>query len=131
VAGRCPDCGNETIDVWGYAYRDEQVHAVYFIRWTQGHPERGAQVAISLGTWGDDATPERRSCVAVECRLHEGALAYRLTDAGETPWAHRELLGRMMPRTEVIGTPLAQHVFDVLDAITADEPRLRSFGASE
>jgi hypothetical protein len=29
----------------------------------------------------------------------------------------------------VIGTPLAQQVFDVLDAITADEPRLRDFGA--
>jgi hypothetical protein len=121
-----PACAR-TADVWGYAYRDEQAHAVYFIRWTRGHPERGAQLAISVGVWGDGGTPESRSCVGVECRLVHGAPAYRIADASETPWANNALLGRMLVRDDVIGTPLAQQVFAVLDAITADEPSFGSF----
>jgi hypothetical protein len=130
VSGTCPDCGNETINVWGYAYRDEQAHAVYFIRWTRGHPERGAQLAISIGAWGGDATPDGRSCIGIECRLIDGAPAYRIADAAETPWAKEAFLGRMLLRDDVIGTPLAQQVFDVLDAITADETRFGSFGSN-
>jgi hypothetical protein len=128
VTGTCPDCGNETVNVWGYAYRDEQAHAVYFVRWTRGHPERGAQLAISIGAWGDDATPDDRSCVGVECHLHDGAPAFKVVDAAQMPWSSKPLLGRMLLRTDVIGTPLAQQLFAVLDAIAADEARFRDFG---
>jgi hypothetical protein len=67
--GPCPDCGAQTRSVWGYVYADETPRATYFIRWTDGHLERGATLLISLGKWGEGSKPTERRSIGMECRM--------------------------------------------------------------
>jgi hypothetical protein len=42
--GACPDCGELTRSIWGYISNERGARAAYFIRWTDGHIERGAEI---------------------------------------------------------------------------------------
>jgi hypothetical protein len=57
--GACPDCGELTRSVWGYVSNTDGARAAYFIRWTDGHLQRGAQIVVSIGPWGKGAQPDQ------------------------------------------------------------------------
>src|SRR5262245_55514099 len=72
--GVCDCCGRSSRRVWGLAYSDALCLAAYFVHWTLGHvPDRGANIDLIIGEWGEAATRDRRSALA---------LAYRLMDTG-------------------------------------------------
>ena len=53
----------------------------------------------------------------------EGGPALTVIDAARRPVATSALVGRALSREEVIGTPLARSVFDLLDAIYVQDDR--------
>ena len=112
--------------MWGYIYENDDARAVYFIRWTEGHQERGAEALVSIGAWGDGTGPADRRAFSLECRLLETGPAFMLVDAHALPWANEDL-GRPLARSEALVDALKPSVFVVLDRLVEDEPRFREF----
>lgn len=124
--GPCPDCGRSTRSVWGYVSNEVGARAVYFIRWTDGHRERGAQLIVSIGGWGEGTLPRDRSAFGVECRV-DTRPSFMLVDADDLPWGTEELLGTKLTRADALAHPFKAEAFDILDALVAQEPRFRAF----
>ena len=129
VHGKCPDCGEFTGTCWGYVSSDGAARCAYFIRWTDGHLERGAQVLVSIGRWGGDAGAAHRRSFAVECRMGVDRPGFMVIDAGRTPWAKDQFLGEKLSREDALKDPLLKEVFEVLDRLVDDsgDPRFRAF----
>jgi hypothetical protein len=122
----CSDCGRSTRSVWGYVSNEDGARAVYFIRWTDGHRERGAQLILSIGAWGEGSHPRDRSAFGFECRV-DVSPSFMLVDADGLPWGSEELLGTKLTRDDALAHPLKAEVFDILDALVAQERRFHAF----
>ena len=122
---RCECCGERSRTVWGLARRDGDAHAAYFVHWTLGKlASDGAHFDLILGRWGEDATPADRSAVSLEYRRTDRGPAFMVIDATTRPIAHNELVGRALRRDEVLGTALATHAFELVDAIWLKDTRI-------
>ncbi len=124
--GACPDCGEATRSVWGYVSTQEAARAVYYIRWTDYHLERGAQVAVSIGVWGDDSRPIERAMFGIECRTGADGPGFMLVNAESMPWEDA-FLGMRLTRQQALADPRRAEVFEILDRIVAEDPRFRTF----
>lgn len=126
IDGRCPDCNQNMRSVWGYVSNPFGARAVYFISWTDGHRERGAQLMVSIGEWGDGTVASDRVAFGLECRIDAGP-SFMLVNADELPWGTEAILGTKLTRAAALSHPLKPEVFDILDALVAHEPRFRAF----
>jgi hypothetical protein len=123
--GTCDCCGRGSRRVWGYAYADGRGLAAYFVHWTLGHvPDRGANIDLILGEWGEAAPPESRRALALAYRLTDTGPAMMVIDADMRPFSSSPLAGRALRREEVIGTSAAQDAFAVADAVLAQDQRV-------
>jgi hypothetical protein len=122
--GPCECCGNLSERVWGYVYRSDAAVAVYFVEWTPGHIEKSASFDLIIGKWGEQARPNDRRAAAVEFRRLESGPSFRVIDAGTRKIATSSLVSGALRRDEVIGTPLAQEIFAITDAIYLEDPRI-------
>jgi len=125
--GACADCGHSTRSVWGYVSDKAGARAAYFIRWTDGHLERGAQLMVSIGAWGADESPANRTAFGLECRVGTTGPAFMLVDAEPLPWGAEEFLGAKLARTAALSHPLKPEVFEIVDALVAHDPRFHAF----
>src|SRR5713101_3984349 len=115
---RCECCGQRSRTVWGLARRDGNADAAYFVHWTLGKvADDGAHFDLILGRWREEATPADRYAVSLEYRRTDRGPAFMVIDATTRPIAHNELVGRALRRDEVLGTALATHAFELVDAI--------------
>jgi hypothetical protein len=126
IHGACPDCGEATRTVWGYVSADDAARAVYYIRWTDFHLERGAQVGVSIGVWGDDSRPIERGMFGIECRIAADGPGFMLVDAESLPWDDR-FLGLRLTRPQALADSRKAEVFEILDRILEEDPRFRTF----
>ena len=124
---RCACCGNKTLTVHGFVYRDNNAHAVYFASWTIGHSERGVAMAIGLGEWGDGSSPETRRSIGLECRTTDDKFQFMIIDPGQSPWGKSEFLGRMLPREKALTDLQIDDFFQIADHIVQEDPRVRAF----
>src|SRR5271163_3154839 len=116
--GICDCCGRSSRRVWGYAYADGRCVAAYFVHWTLGHvPDRGANIDLILGDWGEATSPESRNALALAYRLMDTGPSMMVIDANIRPFSKGPLVGRALRRDEVIGTSAAQDAFAVADAV--------------
>ena len=122
--GPCPCCKNITRRVWGIVHRGTATEAAYFVQWTVGGVLRhGAHVDLVLGRWGADATAADRFAVSLEYRRTPSAPEFMVIDATDRDVA-RHLVSRAMTRNQVIGGPIAQQAFEIIDAIWLTDPRI-------
>ncbi|HKZ05156.1 MAG TPA: hypothetical protein VJU81_06765 [Methylomirabilota bacterium] len=122
---RCDCCGEPSRTVWGLARRDGAADAAYWVHWTPGKVrERGANVDLMLGRWGEGATPADRFVVTLEYRLTARGGAFMVIDAGARAAARQGLATHALRRHEVVGTPLAARAFELVDAIWLHDPRI-------
>lgn len=123
--GHCDCCGNDSRCVWGMVYEGEAALAAYWMHWTVGHMnEPGANLDLVIGRWGDGATANDRVAVALLHRQQpDGSPPLMVIDAADSPTDSRTLAATALPREEVIGTPLAAHVFSIVDAIYEQDGR--------
>jgi hypothetical protein len=120
----CDCCGNASRTVWGYVYQDEDPLAMYFVQWTVGKPDHGANFDLVVGKWGDAASSKDRQAISVVYRNTELGPGFMVVDSENSRAAQSELVGRALSREEVIGTDLAQQSFDILDAIWVQDGRI-------
>jgi hypothetical protein len=115
--GHCECCGTTTKRVWGFVRRNGEPVGAYFIAWTQGKPDHGAKFDLILGEWGNSAAKDGRYSVALDYRLIDGAPLFMVVDALNRAPSGSPLVGMALKRSDVIGSPLAPHVFAIVDAV--------------
>lgn len=123
--GHCDCCGNESRRVWGMVHDGDATLAAYWMNWTVGHlTDKGANLDLILGRWGDEASADDRVAISMVHREQpDGAPALMVIDAGDRPVAMSELARTALNRTDVIGTPLAAQAFALVDAIYEQDGR--------
>ena len=117
--GPCECCGDKSRFASGYV-RSENGETAYFVHWTLGKVgEHGAHFDLLIPKL------ERLVGVSVEYRLTESGPGFMVIDADGRPVWKRLPEADLLSREDVVGTPLAQRVFDTLDAIWLQDDRLR------
>lgn len=125
VTGNCECCGNASRCVWGFARSGEGPAVAYFVHWTIGRVhDHGANFDLILGSWGEGTSAEQRVVVSLAYRLLESGPGFMVIDANGRPAANSGLAGRALARSEVVGQPIAQEAFAVVDAVLAQDPRI-------
>jgi hypothetical protein len=123
--GPCECCGSMSRRVAGLVHRAGEPYAAYQVHWTLGQVEKqGATFYIILGYWGEGTLAADRFAVALRYRSDSEATGFMVVDAGETCIASHPLVGRALRREDVIDTPLAQEVFDLIDLIWLHDDRI-------
>ncbi len=125
--GICDCCGNQTRTVWGYVHEEGGgTLASYFVQWTVGRSieEHPANFDLVYGSWGDGSSKRDRRAISLVHFENDGVPGVSVIDAIERPVASSELVGSAMSREELIGTPLAQQVFAIFDAVILQDSRL-------
>lgn len=126
--GRCPcGCGGMGRSVWGYVSRNNLARAVYYARFIEKHLERGVQILLSIGSWGDTSSAKMRSMVALECRMAAERPTFMVVDAAKMPWGDEELLGKGLTREQVLNDPAKDEVFAIVDQVTFEDWRIKNF----
>lgn len=124
--GPCPCCGGSSRTVGAYVYDPASETAAYFVQWTLGHVDlHGANVDLIIGKWGDDSLRSDRFGISLNFRMTDQGPAFMIIDSAERPVGSSELVGKALSRSEVIGTPLAEIAFRIVDAIWLQDIRIR------
>lgn len=123
-SGVCACCGNISRTVLGYAYRNDSPLAVYYVHWTVGRPDHGANFDLIIGSWGEESAANDRKAVSLVCRLIDGSPQFMVIDAADRPAGQSKLASRALSRAEVVGTLLAEQVFTLVDAVWLRDARI-------
>lgn len=127
--GACSCCGGTSRTVSGFVTSDEAPVAAYFVQWTLGRPDHGANFDFILGKWGEGARREDRCAVSLLYRITDRGPEFMVIDAEGRPAAGSELVGRALGRDQVVGTDLAKQVFAVADVVYGEDGRLAEIRA--
>lgn len=116
--GPCPCCGDISRSASGMVRRDDEPYALYQVYWTANQVARhGAEFFVVLGRFGEGAAASDRFAVALHFFVEPDKFGFMVVDADQTSIASNPLVGRSLRREAGVGTPLAQEVFDLVDAI--------------
>ena len=123
--GHCDCCGHESRSVAGLVYEQGGACAAYWMHWTVNHlSDRGANLDLVLGAWGEGTSAEDRYAVSlVHFQQEDGRPALMVIDAHNRTAANGNLAASGLRRDEVIGTPLAEQIFALTDAIYEQDGR--------
>lgn len=110
--------------VWGFVYEADAALAAYFVEWTPGHEASSATFDFIVGAWGDGTNSVGRKAVSLEFRKLESGPAFMVIDAKTRPTANSALISEALSREDVLGTPVADEVYRICDAVYLEEPRL-------
>ncbi|MCP5399663.1 MAG: hypothetical protein H6921_10410 [Sphingomonas sp.] len=123
--GHCDCCGEASRSVWGVVHQGNATVAAYWVHWTVGHLDvHGANLDLILGAWGDDTSARDRVAASLVYRAPEDTPpALMVIDAADRPIGASELVSGALRREEIIGTPLADHLFAMVDAIWEQDQR--------
>ena len=123
--GPCVCCQHNTRRVWGYVHSAERAEAAYFVHWTLGGvQDHGAHFDLIVGRWGEGAQRSDRVAIALEFRVLDNGPSFMVIDSEQRDFSRSDLVGRALSRAEVVGTPLAKHAFDIVDAIWLQDERI-------
>jgi hypothetical protein len=103
---------------------NERTLAVYFVQWTVGAAEHNPNIDILIGSWGEGSRPQDRVLVSLLFRPSSDGGSFMVIDAEGRLAKTRDLCEKALRRVEVVGTPLAQEVFALVDSIWVTEPRI-------
>ena len=98
-----------------------------YAAFTEGHRERRISLAVSLGEWTEDATPDERLAFALWIRSTNAEYQVSLVDAKHSPWHDVAFLGRMLDRKEALHHPWIKEVFHITDHIVTEDPVVKSY----
>jgi hypothetical protein len=121
----CDCCGGKTSKLWGWLHQGEATLLAYFVRWSDSHPEKGADFDLLIGPWGEGTTPDDRCCVSLSLFQQEnGEPAFMVVNARSAFYGPDKLAAHGLAREDVIGTDFAPYVFDMLDQLWLQDDRL-------
>ncbi len=121
----CEECGAKNRTISGGVFPDEPQVAFYQVFWSEDggdHHDEDVAVQIVLGSFEDKSGPEDRYLVALWFRPSENS--FMVVDADQYRESMGHVAGRFLGRDEVVDQPLAQQVYDIVDEIWLNDPRL-------
>jgi hypothetical protein len=96
--------------------------AHYGYRWAEGHESR-----FTVGICALDRQGANLAGLAVVTARSDGEkLIYTVLEPEKSPWGDSEALGKVLTRKQLLEEGLIPNLFDLLDAIVANEPRISS-----
>ena len=124
---KCDCCGGITTRLTRFVYKDGDAFAVYYAAFSDNHPDKEIKVAIGMGEWGEEASPEDRRSFALTIR--DGGAQYEVivVDANESPWHDATFIGRMLNRDEALKHSWIEEVFHISDHILEDDPEVKAY----
>jgi hypothetical protein len=123
--GPCECCGNNSRCVSGFVHSPTETVAAYFVHWTLSRvKDHGANFDLIIGTWGEGASPSDRCLVALAYRMSATGPQFMVIDADQRPSAGSDLFAKSMRRSEVIGHPIAERAFAIVDAVLEEDARI-------
>jgi hypothetical protein len=126
AAYQCACCGRQSETVHGYLYDESGATSVYFAGYTQGHPERRVNVALSIGGWGEGTTPSDREASALQVLADDHGRQYVFPPAETSPWYHEAFLGRMKSPDQLSREERAR-LQELAKAAVEKDPRVASY----
>ena len=120
----CADCGRPFLSVHGFLYDDGDAYAVYHALLQTEHPSTVADIALSFGSWDEDATGNDRNRVGVRIWPEGDELKMHITDASESGWGDSETFGRMLSRRDVLGTDRQTEALTAVEFVVGHDPRV-------
>jgi len=123
--GHCDCCGNESRSIWGMVHQQGgPTVAAYWMHWTVGHlSDRGANLDLVVGKWGDGTAASDRFGVAMVHRQLEDSTPSLMVIDADARFNDADLAATALARCDVIGTPFAEQVFSIVDAIYLQDGR--------
>lgn len=119
---QCSCCGRPVYEGEGVLESDTQELAHYGYRWAEGHESR-----FSLGVCALDGQGENVAGLAVVSGRSDGEqLIYTVLEPEHAPWGDSEALGKVLTRKQLLEEGLVPNLFNLVDAIVANEPRISS-----
>jgi len=122
----CADCGRSFSSVHGFIYEDGSAYAVYHALLQTEHPFAVADLALSFGSWDEDATGSDRTRVGVRVWPQEEQLNMHISDPGESGWGDSEIFGQMAKRDDVLGTRREQVTLRTAEFVVDHDDRIRN-----
>ena len=122
--GHCDCCGKQSKTIWGDLADSSGTKAVYFVQWTVGEPGHMPNFDIVLGPWGEGTDPCDRILVSLLYQPRPGGGSFMVTSGKGRRADDRSLCGRALERVDVIGTPLANEIFSLVDSLWLTEARI-------
>jgi hypothetical protein len=123
----CECCGTETVSLTRFVLQDGSAHAVYYAQYSRGHESERINGLVSLGEWGESATPDERLAFPFQLWATEDNYNVALVDASASPWSHVTYLGRILDRQEALSHPWCKEVFHITDHMVSDDPEVKAF----
>jgi hypothetical protein len=127
--GTCDCCGGTSKTIRGDLSIDDHALAVYYVSWTTGAPEHKPRIDFVVGAWGEGTDPAQRVLISLLFRPASDGGSFMVVDADDKLATYRKVCGRAMRRAEVLGTPLGQEIFALVDALWASDPRIAEVDA--
>jgi hypothetical protein len=123
--GVCACCGTDTACTRGVVKEDGERVASYLVKWTVGDPSQGMGWLVSL------PHPESSKEVSVSLGYSFEHNSFMVRHLGDYHWEADDLVGfgELLDRDQVIGTPLAERLFAVVDDIWLSDPCVHDFVA--
>ena len=123
--GPCECCGDVSLLASGLVRRHEEPYAIYQVHWTNNQVfKHGAEFYLILGQFGEGTSSQDKFAVALHFFVERDRHGFMVVDADRTSIASNPLVGRALPRASVIDTPLAEEVFELVDAIWLDDENI-------
>jgi hypothetical protein len=127
----CPDCGKESLTVWGFVSKDNIAHAVYYAGLMTGHEEGSVRLTLSIGGWGienvDEQNVETRNWVFLEARPTADSYEVMVREPEESYYFDKPILGRPMSRATALASPDIKEFFGVADFVVFNDPAVKSY----
>lgn len=127
--GTCTCCGNTSKTIWGDLSDDQGTQAVYYVHWTVDSPDHFPNIDLIIGPWGDGTDAGQRVLACLRFRPAPDGGSFMDIDAGDRRRSNKPLFSRSLRRDEIVGTPLASQVFQLVDAIWLTDPRIEAVKA--
>ena len=120
----CACCGSDTHRVSGSVYRNGDIYALYHAGWSPAHPERGANVELEFGDWGERAGPEDRFRVALAITAGPSGYQFAFIDSSESAWLN-STESRMLSREGALEHPGKEEILQVAEHVLRNDRRLQ------
>jgi len=121
--GVCSCCGSATACTRGDVVRDGRPVGKYLVKWTVGDPSHGMGWLVSF----PESDSGRLIAVSLGYSFEHGAFMVRHVE--DYSWTEDRVAdyGEIIDRDRVIGTPLAERLFDLVDDVWLGDPYVRDF----
>lgn len=118
----CECCGNTTVRLTRFVYKDDDAFAIYYAQFAQAHREKRLSGLIGLGSWGDDEVgPEARVAFPFQIWTDKDNFQVGLVNAQDSPWSHVTFMGKILNREEALKHEWLKDVFHITDHMVTDD----------